>query len=298
MEFVLKTNQLTKVYKDTAVVDKVSLTVHKGDIYGFVGKNGAGKTTFMRMILGLTSVSSGDFELFEGKNIDLARRKTGSLVESPALYANMSASQNLEMVCTMLGEDKKTVSDILKTVGLSDTGKKKAGDFSLGMKQRLGIGMALVGNPEFLMLDEPINGLDPTGIVEIRELLLNLKNQGKTIFISSHILGELEKIATRYGIIAKGKIREELTADELAEKCGNKVIIKTDNPEKSIEILKKLLDTQNISAEKDGTVIISEKVDNLGKITNELFKNDITVGGISNSEDSAEKYFIKMMEGE
>lgn len=298
MDDILRTEQLTKVYGTQKVVDSVSISVTKGDIYGFVGKNGAGKTTFIRMILGLTQPTDGSFSLFSGMEVSAARKKIGSLVESPALYSNMSALENLQMCCTILGENKRQAEEILQTIGLTDTGKKKAGNFSLGMKQRLGIGMALVGDPDFLILDEPINGLDPTGIVEIRELLLSLKNErGKTIFVSSHYLGELEKIATRYGIIAKGKLVEEITSEELSAKCGVQTILKTDKPEKAVLLLKQLLHTEKIELSKDGAIIILEPIDNIGKITNELFTNDITVGGITTSDSNAEKYFIDRMEG-
>ena len=174
---ILQTEGLTKVYSDTKVVDSVSLTVEQGDIYGFVGKNGAGKTTFIRMILGLTGITDGSFKLFDGENISSARKRVGSLIESPAIFRNMTASQNLDIYCTMLGADKKTIPHILKTVGLSYTGKKKSGDFSLGMKQRLGIAMSLMNNPKLLLLDEPMNGLDPEGIAELRDLLIELNQK-------------------------------------------------------------------------------------------------------------------------
>lgn len=295
---VLQTDGLTKVYSDTKVVDGVSLTVNQGDIYGFVGKNGAGKTTFIRMILGLTGITDGSFRLFDGENISSAKKRVGSLIESPAIFRNMTAKQNLDIYCTMLGTDKKTIPDILKTVGLSDTGRKKSGDFSLGMKQRLGIAIALIGNPDFLILDEPINGLDPTGIVDIRELLLDLKNQGKTIFISSHILGELEKIATRYGIISSGKLVEEITSQELAEKCGSRTVITVSDTAKSVEIIAKILNTgsENIECDKNN-IFVKSKIDNIGELTNALFNAGVTVSGISNDENSAEKYFIRKMEG-
>lgn len=296
MDYVLKTENLTKEYAHTRVVDNISITVRQGDIYGFVGKNGAGKTTLIRMILGLANQTDGKFEFFDGENIFQARKHIGSLIESPALYTNMTAKENLNMFCTMLGTDKKEIGDILETVGLTDTGKKKARDFSLGMKQRLGIGMALVGNPDFLILDEPINGLDPTGIVEIRELLLKLKNQGKTIFISSHYLGELEKIATRYGIISRGKLIEELSAKELAEKCTRRTVIKTDNAETAKEILAKFLHTDKITVGSDGALYVQEVISDIGAVTNELFKSGLVVSGISNDENSAEDYFIKKME--
>lgn len=297
MEYVLRTDKLTKEYGNMRVVNEVTLNVKKGAVYGFVGKNGAGKTTFIRMVLGLANPSSGSFELLSENDIYKARRNTGSLIESPALYPNMTALENIRLLSTILGENKDKAEDILKIVGLSDTGKKKVRDFSLGMKQRLGIGMALVGDPEFLMLDEPINGLDPTGIVEIRELLLDLKNNhGKTIFISSHILGELEKIATNYGIISRGKLIEEITAEELEKKCGMYTVIKTDNPQKALKILKGFNGLKNVEAKDDGSIIISGVVENIGMLTNELFKNNIIVSGISTLDNAAEKYFIKRME--
>ncbi len=297
MGFVLKTENLVKEYAHTKVIDHISLTVSQGDIYGFVGKNGAGKTTFIRIILGLAEQNEGTFELFDGENIYSARKHIGSLIESPALYTNMTAKENLNMYCTMLGVDKQQIEEILSTVGLSDTGKKKVRNFSLGMKQRLGIGMALVGDPDFLILDEPINGLDPSGIVEIRELLLELKSKGKTIFVSSHYLGELEKIATRYGIIANGKLIEEITKEELAEKCGKRTVIKTDAPEKAKNILCEFLQTDKISVGADNVIYVQETISDIGAVTNQLFQSGIVVSGIFDDENSAENYFIRKMEG-
>lgn len=298
MEYILKTDGLTKVYSKMKVVDDVSLCIKPGDIYGFVGKNGAGKTTFIRMVLGLANITSGSVSFFDGENIQKARKKTGSLVESPAFYPNMNALENIRIFCRMIGEDDSSAEEILEKVGLAQTGKKKAGNFSLGMKQRLGIAFALVGDPEFLILDEPINGLDPTGIAEIRKLILDLKNEhGKTIFISSHLISELEKIATRYAIIAKGKIVEEITAEELDAKCGNKTSLKTDSPEKAAEIIKKLLNTENVEKTADGTLYVGEKIENIGLVTNELFNNGISVHAISSTDSTAEAYFIEKMEG-
>lgn len=291
------TKGLTKKYARRNVVDNVDICVRKGDIYGFVGKNGAGKTTLIRMLLGLTRPSGGSFSMLSGEDVLKARKKTGSLVESPALWTKMSARDNLRMLCSCLGEDKKQADEILEIVGLSDTGRKKAGNFSLGMKQRLGIGLALVGNPELLILDEPINGLDPTGIVEIRELLLRLRNErNMTIFISSHILGELEKIATRYGIIAHGKLVEEIDAEELAKHCISKTVLRTSSAEKTAQIVREILKTDKVETDSSGAVLISSDVPDIGVITNELFKNGITVSGITTDEKSAEDYFIKKME--
>ena len=298
MEFILKTEGLTKIYLKTKVVNDVSICIRPGEIYGFVGKNGAGKTTFIRMVLGLASPSGGVISCFDGMPLNLARKRTGSLVESPAFYPNMTARENIRLFCRMIGEDPAQADEILEKVGLADTGKKKAGNFSLGMKQRLGIGIALAGDPKFLILDEPVNGLDPTGIAEVRKLILELKNDhGKTIFISSHLISELEKIATRYGIIAKGRLVEEITAQELDEKCRNKTSIKADSPEKSAEIIKKLLSTENVEISDDGMLLVGEKIKNIGEVTNELFKNGITVNAISSSASTVEAYFIEKMEG-
>lgn len=297
MEYVLQTEGLTKLYGGVPAVNNVSLSVKKGEIYGFVGKNGAGKTTFIKLILGLVKPTDGKFKLFSENDINKARRRVGSLIENPALYTNMSARENLDIYCTMLNEDKKQIDEILKIVGLADTGKKKAKNFSLGMKQRLGIAMALVGNPEFIVLDEPINGLDPMGIVEIRELILKLKNEhGKTVFISSHILGELEKMATCYGIISKGRLVEEITAKELSEKCGTKTVIKTDNSDKAIKIISEFLKNNNVTVGTDNDILVNDSVENVGELTNELFKAGIVVKSISTVDNDAESYFIKKME--
>lgn len=295
MSYVLQTEGLTKTYKKTKVVDQVSLTVRSGDIYGFVGKNGAGKTTFIRTVLGLTRPSGGTYRFFDGMALNDARRKVGSLIEGPALYRNMTARENIELYATMLQADKGRSLMLLQTVGLADTGKKRVGDFSLGMKQRLGIAMALVGDPDLLILDEPINGLDPKGIVEIRELLLTLHQQGKTIFLSSHLLGELEKVATRYGIIANGHMVEEITAEELQRVCVARTVIKTNDPLKAAVVASRFLQTGEVTVEDD-RLMIAGTIDNIGALTNALFAENIVVSGISSDDNRAEEYFIRKME--
>ncbi len=295
MSYVLQTEGLTKTYKKTKVVDQVSLTVRSGDIYGFVGKNGAGKTTFIRTVLGLTRPSGGTYRFFDGMALNDARRKVGSLIEGPALYRNMTARENIELYATMLQVDKGRSLMLLQTVGLADTGKKRVGDFSLGMKQRLGIAMALVGDPDLLILDEPINGLDPKGIVEIRELLLTLHQQGKTIFLSSHLLGELEKVATRYGIIANGHMVEEITAEELQRVCVARTVIKTNDPLKAAVVASRFLQTGEVTVEGD-RLLIAGTLDNIGALTNALFAENIVVSGISSDDNRAEEYFIRKME--
>ena len=221
MEYVLTTNNLTKQYKKFKALDGLTMNVPKGSIYGFVGKNGAGKTTLIRVICGLQQPTNGSYHLYGKENntkeIVKSRRRMGAVIETPAIYLDMTAKENLEQQYRILGlPNFKGIDDILNLVGLSNTGKKKAKNFSLGMKQRLGIAIALVGDPDFLVLDEPVNGLDPQGIIEIRELILKLNREFQiTVLISSHILEELSKLATHYGFIDKGKIVKEISAEEL-----------------------------------------------------------------------------------
>lgn len=298
MEYVLQSNNLTKTYSGVHVVDHVNLNVRKGEIYGFVGKNGAGKTTFLRLILGMAVPSEGSFTLFGNDDVVSGRKKIGGLIESPALYNNMSAADNLSIIADLADADVKKNAEILDLVGLADTGRKKAKDFSLGMRQRLGIGMALVGDPEFIVLDEPINGLDPTGIIEVRELILKLnKEYGKTILISSHILDELNKVATCYGIISRGRLVEEITADEVLARCSNGVLIKTDNSKKAKEILSKILPDADIVFTADDTLLIRAEVENTGTLTKALFENNVIVESVSKETNSMEKYFVSRMEG-
>ena len=223
-EAILKISGITKKYRGKAAVDNINMTIYKGDIYGLIGRNGAGKTTLMRMITSLTSADSGKIELFgetSSAGLMKARRRMGCVIETPALYPNLTAFQNLEYFRILRRiDDKSTVRKVLKTVALEDTGKKKFRDFSLGMKQRLGLALALLNNPDFIILDEPNNGLDPMGIVEMRETIIKLCNeQGITIMISSHILSELSMTATRYGIINDGRLIKEMTHDELKAQC-------------------------------------------------------------------------------
>lgn len=221
MSVVLRTNHLTKQYRHRPAVQNLSMTIHEGDIYGFIGKNGAGKTTLIRMITGLAAPSDGTILLFGSSDLKKARRQIGTVIESPAIYPGMTARENLIVQYRLLGiRDESQADAILTLVGLADTGNKKAKNFSLGMRQRLAIALALVGNPRFLVLDEPTNGLDPEGIKEIRELILRLNRDRKiTVLISSHILGELSKFATRYGIIHQGRLIDEFTEEQLQERC-------------------------------------------------------------------------------
>ena len=225
MEYVLKTKDLKKTYGNYNALNGLSMNVPKGSIYGLIGRNGVGKTTLIRLICGLQKATEGDFSLYginnHSKEIVRSRKRIGAVVETPSIYLDMSAEDNLKQQYRILGiPSYSTIPDLLKLVGLENTGKKKARNFSLGMRQRLGIAIALSGSPDFLILDEPINGLDPQGIIEIRELILKLNHEHDiTVLISSHILDELSRIATHFGFIDKGQMIQEISALELNTKC-------------------------------------------------------------------------------
>ena len=234
MGFILTTTNLTKTYGKKDAAKDINIHVREGEIYGLIGRNGAGKTTVMRVISGLSKATSGSYELF-GEN----KFGVGVLIESPGIYPNMSAEENIRLKCIALGcNNSDYIQSLLKTVGLENTGKKPAGSFSLGMRQRLDIALALVVDPKMIVLDEPINGLDPQGIVEVRKTLERLKNEkGITIMISSHILDELSKLADSYGIIHEGRLLDEFTTEELTDRCGRYVTVRTDDNSRALEVL-------------------------------------------------------------
>lgn len=243
MEYVLKTKDLKKIYGNYNALNGLSMNVPKGSIYGLIGRNGVGKTTLIRLICGLQKVTEGDFSLYGinnySKEIVRSRKRIGAVVETPSIYLDMSAEENLKQQYRILGiPSYSTIPDLLKLVGLENTGKKKARNFSLGMRQRLGIAIALSGSPDFLILDEPINGLDPQGIIEIRELILKLNHEhGITVLISSHILDELSRIATHFGFIDKGQMIQEISALELNTKCRKCVKLTVSNMEVLCNVL-------------------------------------------------------------
>lgn len=299
MSLVLQTNCLTKKYGSQIAVNKVNMNIEKGDIYGFIGKNGAGKTTLMKMVCGLIHQNQGEIQLFESSNLEKGRKRIGCVIEQPALYPEMTASQNLIYYNKLLGiPDNNNVDDILNLVGLQNTGEKKTKNFSLGMKQRLSIAIALLGNPDFLILDEPINGLDPSGIREIRELILKLNFENKiTILISSHILGELTKIATKYGIIDKGILVDEFEAIELEDRCKKCLSIEVDNLEKAAYIIKNNIKSTNYQVFDQGKICIYDCLDIPAQINKELIENDVLVSSICLEGNDIEAYFVKMMGG-
>jgi len=298
-EYVIKASNITKIFKKHKVLDNLSINIKKGDIYGFIGKNGSGKTTTIRVLTGLVIPNEGQVELFghsEENEIIKERSRIGALIDSPAIYLNMTAKENLELIKIQRGiPGTKCIDEALNSVGLKDIDKKKAKNFSLGMKQRLGIAMALISDPEFLILDEPINGLDPIGIKEIRELLLKLnKERGTTIFISSHILSELTQICSRYGFIDDGKLIEEITANEFSDKCRRYLHLKiSDSSDVSI-ILENELGIKDYEVFPDNIVRVYDAFDG-EKITLTLAKHNIGVKEIMNMGESLEDYFTNLV---
>ncbi len=297
---VIQTMGLSKRYKDNWAVDHLDLRVEQGDIYGFIGRNGAGKSTTLKLLCGLARPTQGEALIF-GKPVrdSVARRRVGSLIEQPGLYPDLSGRENLRLYATLLGLDSpaRQVDEILETVGLSPKEKKPVKHYSMGMKQRLGVGLALLGGPDLLLLDEPINGLDPEGIREMRELLLRLnRERGLTLLISSHILGELSKIATRYGIIQQGRMVEQITAGELAQKCTDYLHLQADQPQKAAALLERELRLSRWEMRPEGEIRIYEAVDTkaVGQI---LAQAGIAVEEMGLHRQDLESYFLERMGG-
>ena len=294
-DIILRTNNLTKKYKDFTALNNANITINKGDIYGLIGRNGAGKTTLMKVITTLTNKTNGEFYLFDKDDSDLTetKRRIGCLIENPAFFENLTAYQNLKYYAIQKGiVDYSQIDKVLDLVKLSDSKKKKFKTFSLGMKQRLGIAFAMLDNPDFVILDEPINGLDPIGISELRETLKKLNEESNiTMLISSHILSELYLLANRFCFIEKGKIIKELSKEELDVECSRAIVIKTNNVKETCLILEKELNTKNYKVIDKHEVRLYDYLDNSGKVNKELAKNDIDVISIYESGISLEDYF-------
>lgn len=297
---ILKTIQLSKKYKHDYAVRDVNITIKKGDIYGLIGRNGAGKSTILRLITGLAFPSSGKIELFGDANPGLneAQKRMGAMIEGPAYFPNMTAAENLEVHRLQKGiPGKDCIGKTLELVGLRNTGKKKVKHFSLGMKQRLGIGIAMLSDPEFLILDEPTNGLDPMGMIEIRELIQKLnREKGLTVLISSHILSELHQLATKFGIIHKGRLLEELTAKELDEKCRKHIRIKVDDSTKGATVIERDLGLTDFEVMPDGTIKLYSET-HIRTISRTLTDNGLIMEHLSQNGDSLENYFTKLVGG-
>ena len=300
MEIILETNNLEKKYKGFRALNNTNIHIEKGAIYGLIGKNGAGKTTLIRIICGLQEPTNGSYIIYGKSNnsndIISARKRMGAIIESPSIYGEMTARDNLIEQYKLVGMPSfGGIDDLLKLVGLEDTGKKKAKNFSLGMKQRLGIAIALASNPDFLILDEPINGLDPQGIIEIRELILKLNKEKRiTILISSHYLDELSKIATHYGFLDNGSIIKEISNEELMRKMEHKLILKVSNPKDFVKYFEEnKVDYEVIDSK---TINVYGKY-NLSKFITELSNKNLIVDEIHEQEESLENYFINLIGG-
>ena len=292
MSYILTTEKLTKKYGDKVAAGNIDIHIREGEIYGLIGRNGAGKTTIMRMLSGLSCPTSGSYS-YHGES----GRGVGVLIESPGIFPNRSAFDNLKIKCIALNcFSKEYVNGLLETVGLADTGKKNAGSFSLGMRQRLGIALALAGDPKMIILDEPINGLDPQGIAEVRETLAKLRDEkGITIMISSHILDELGKLADSYGIINNGELIDEFTGEELTRRCGQYITLSTGDNNRAMELLAKLGINK---AECSGSLIrIDEGLDRTAEINRALVESGIAVTELHTTNISLEDYYLSLTGG-
>lgn len=301
-EIVLRTHNITKKYNNITAVDSFNMTIYKGDIYGLIGRNGAGKTTLSRIITGLSIPSNGKLTLF-GKSLQSklneVRKRIGSVIETPALYPNLTAYQNLEYYRIQRGiPDKKVITNALEIVDLTNTEKKKFKDFSMGMKQRLGLALALLNNPDFIILDEPINGLDPMGIVEMRNTIKKLnQDYGITILISSHILKELYLVATRYGIINDGKLIKELSQEKLNDECQKALLISVDDTARAVVVIETVLKTTKFKVTGQNEIKVYDYLDNPSEVSFQLNKAGIRVSSINEIGDNLEDYFIKLVGG-
>lgn len=301
-DLVLHTKNLTKKYKNHIVLNNVNIKINRGDIYGLIGKNGAGKTTLMRIITGLSLQDSGEIELFSKTSKDelnKERMRTGCIIETPSFFPYLSGKKNLEYYRIQKGiPEKDCVDKMLNTVGLSDAGNKKFKHYSLGMKQRLGLALALIASPDFLILDEPINGLDPVGIVMFRDILKKLNiEKNTTILISSHILGELSQLATTYGFIDNGKLIEQISAKNLEEKCREYLLVKVDDAAHASIILEKNLNCTSYQVLPENEIKIFKYLDKPEMISEAFIKNSIKLYSISKTSANLENYFMDLIGG-
>lgn len=302
-EWIVKTNKLTKLYGQTAALKNADITIKRGSIYGLVGNNGAGKTTFLKLLAGQIFATSGTFTLMGADNeagYRQVRKRTGAIIENPGFYPALTAKQNLEYYRLQRGiPGSSTVDEILRLVGLEGAAKKKFQNMSLGMKQRLGLGLALMGEPELLILDEPINGLDPAGIIEIRNLLLRLnKEKGVTILISSHILTELENIATDYGFLNKGELVEQMTAESLREKCHSYLEVKVTDAAAYAALLETEMLCSNYKVLPEGCVHIFEHVDTISDYSALAVNHGIGLLSFTMKEINLENYYMNLISAE
>lgn len=301
-EYILKTSNLTKKYKNYKAINNVSLSLEAGKIYVLIGRNGAGKSTFMKLIAGLSYPDEGHIELFghtKESEIQLERKRIGCMIELPSINLSMTAKENMKLHRIIRGiPDEKIEDELLSLLDINNTGKKKVKNFSLGMKQRLGIAITLINSPEFLILDEPINGLDPLGVVEIRKLLTKLCNEkNMTILISSHNLPEMYQLATDYIFINKGEIIQTLSLEELDEYCRHYLLIKSTDVYKLVNVIERKLNTTNFKVMPDYSVQLFDYIDDKEFVGKTLFDNNIVVTNLSNEGGTLEDYFVSLVGG-
>lgn len=303
MEYILKTYNLTKQYGGTVVADNVNMNIKKGEIYGFLGRNGAGKTTTLRMIMGLLTPTKGEYELFGRKMGDReVLGRIGAIIETPGFYPNLTARENLDIHRRLMGiPNKDYIDEALEVVGLNnyDIEKKKVKKYSLGMKQRLGVARAMLHKPELLILDEPTNGLDPIGIKEMRETLIELnKKREITMLISSHILGEIQQLATNIGIIHNGKLLEEIDYNSLQKKNRHYINLKVNDDKRALAILEDEMNIRDYKVTEANTIRIYEMLDKSNNIAKALISKGIEVYEVNVMNDTLEDYFVKLTGGE
>lgn len=296
-EMVLKATGITKKYGAAKALDKVSIEIKRGMIYGLIGENGAGKSTFMRTIMGLISIDEGSIELFGTTDLQAARRRMGQSIETPALYPELTARDNLRIQAANGGVSDREIEDLLKMTRLENTGKKKAKNFSLGMRQRLAIANALITNPEFLILDEPTNGMDPAGMAEMREIIQRLvKERGITVLLSSHLLDELSQIATHYGILHEGHLIKELSKEELAQESRQFIKIDTSATEQAVTVLDSL-GYRDYFVQSSRVIQLFEGIDQVAAINQALVEAKVPVDGIHLVGQKLEDYFLQLTGG-
>ncbi len=299
-ETILKATNITKIYGKHKALDKVTIEIKRGMIYGLIGENGAGKSTFMRTIMGLITTDEGNIELFGeigAKGLQQARRKMGQSIETPALYPELTARDNLRVQAANGGMSEREIDDLLRLMSLEHTGKKKAKNFSLGMRQRLAIASTLISHPEFLILDEPTNGLDPSGIVEMREIIHRLVTErGITVLLSSHLLDELSQIATHYGILHDGKLIKELSKEQLANETRQYIELETAEVQKAIVVLDEL-GIRDYEVINGTNINIYERLDDVATLNRSLVLADVNVSRIGTTRQKLEDYFLQLTGG-
>lgn len=299
-ETILRATNITKIYGKHKALNKVSIEIKRGMIYGLIGENGAGKSTFMRIVMGLIAIDEGDIELFGAtgtKELQRARRKMGQSIETPALYPELTARENLRVQAANGGVSEREIDDLLRLMNLGNTGKKRAKNFSLGMRQRLAIASTLITNPEFLILDEPTNGLDPSGIVEMREIIGRLvKERGITVLLSSHLLDELSQIATHYGILHDGMLISELSREELASKTRQHIELETTEVHSAVVVLDEL-GIRDYEVVNESDIHVYERLDEVAAINRSLVLANVNVLRIGTTRQKLEDYFLQLTGG-